>query len=87
MSGHTVIDEAGLQARLCDIAGVLLRADTPAAEDHFLALGGDSLLATVFARKVEGECGLRPSLEEIFTLSFAEMAVALAGRQNRAARP
>ncbi|MEO1987349.1 MAG: phosphopantetheine-binding protein [Martelella sp.] len=87
MSEPTVIDEAGLQARIRDIAGVLLRAETPAAEDHFLALGGDSLLATVFARKVEVECGLRPSLEEIFTLSFAEMAEALVGRQDGAARP
>lgn len=80
MTGATAIDEAEALRRILDIAAALLRAEDVGPEDHFLALGGDSLLAPMLARKIEGGTGTRPALADIFSVSFKELAKIVASR-------
>lgn len=34
--------------------------------DHFISLGGNSLLATMLANRIEEELGIRPNMGELF---------------------
>ena len=34
--------------------------------DHFISLGGNSLLATMLANRIEDELGIRPTMGELF---------------------
>lgn len=51
----------------------LLDCESVGPGDYFLDLGGDSLLATILANRVEDSFGFRPCLEQIFELSFSEL--------------
>jgi acyl carrier protein len=44
----------------------LLGVEVVKREDHFLALGGNSLMATILANRIEDEFGVRPSMEVLF---------------------
>ncbi|WNG36160.1 hypothetical protein F0U60_22580 [Archangium minus] len=36
-------------------------------EDHFISLGGNSLLATLLANRIEEDLGVRPMMGELFS--------------------
>jgi hypothetical protein len=44
--------------------------------DHLLDLGGNSLMATMIANRVEVAWGFRPSMSMLMSLSLAELAEA-----------
>jgi hypothetical protein len=44
----------------------LLGADTVGPADDFLALGGNSMLATMLANRIEDALGVRPDIVELF---------------------
>lgn len=46
----------------------------PAGTERFLEAGGNSLLATMLANRIEFTWGIRPSLEELLTFSFGELS-------------
>lgn len=71
----TYPDQTGtVQDWICAQAGQLLKCDNVGAGDYFLDLGGDSLLAPVLANRIEARFGMRPALEDIFSLSMGELA-------------
>jgi hypothetical protein len=45
----------------------LLGCDEARSGDEFIALGGNSLLATLLANRIEDELGVRPEIAELFT--------------------
>jgi acyl carrier protein len=70
------VERAGsgaLAAELVENWKELLDCEDVGPGDYFLDLGGDSLLATILANRVEDAFGFRPCLEQIFELSFAEL--------------
>jgi hypothetical protein len=44
----------------------LLGVETVAPGDDFLAVGGNSMLATMLANRIEDELGVRPPVVELF---------------------
>ena len=42
--------------------------------DGFLDLGGNSLLATMLANRLEEELGVRPSMTDVFAWTLGELA-------------
>jgi hypothetical protein len=42
--------------------------------DHFISLGGNSLLATLLANRIEDELGVRPMMGELFN-TLEEVAI------------
>lgn len=51
----------------------LLDVDTVKPDNRLLELGGNSLIATMIANRVELIWGFRPTLEELLTDTFAEL--------------
>lgn len=68
------INTGQVRSEILEQAGTLLKCETVDAGDHFLDIGGDSLVAPVLARRIEARFGVRPQLEDIFTMSFGELA-------------
>ncbi|KKC34425.1 hypothetical protein WH91_02940 [Devosia psychrophila] len=66
---------------ICAQAGQLLKCDNVGFGDYFLDLGGDSLLAPVLANRIEARFGMRPALEDIFSLSMGELVDQVATMQ------
>jgi Phosphopantetheine attachment site len=52
----------------------VLEADAVGPDDRILELGGNSLLATMVANRIELAWGFRPSMEELLTSSLRELA-------------
>ncbi|MBV8472848.1 MAG: hypothetical protein JO107_07160, partial [Hyphomicrobiales bacterium] len=67
---------------LFEEARKLLKCERVGAGDHFMDLGGDSLLAPILANRIEAKFGVRPELEEIFTRSFGELADIVSGART-----
>ncbi len=44
----------------------LLGVQVVKPSDHFFELGGNSMMATILANRIEDELGVRPSMEELF---------------------
>lgn len=84
MNEMTSSDRAALQAQVLEEARKVLKCETVEPADHFLDLGGDSLTAPILARRIQAQCGARPALEEIFTMSFGELADLLCRERNTA---
>jgi acyl carrier protein len=64
-----------------DTAGVLtefwqelLDVDAIEPDDHLLELGGNSLIATMLANRIELTWGFRPSMSELMTSSLTELS-------------
>ena len=53
--------EQKLTAYWCELLGV----EVVKPEDHFIQLGGNSLLATMLANRIEEDLGVRPSMVEL----------------------
>ena len=45
----------------------LLGVEAPSPGDDFISLGGNSMLATMLANRIEDELGVRPEVIELFT--------------------
>ena len=52
----------------------VLDIDSVEPDDHLLELGGNSLVATMVANRVELAWGFRPSMEELLMSSLRELA-------------
>ncbi len=55
-----------MEQRLAGYWGELLGLQEIGCEDHFISLGGNSLLATMLANRIEEELGIRPTMGELF---------------------
>ncbi len=60
--------EAGdtIRERIIEHWRELLGIERVAPQDHFIHIGGNSLLATMLANRLEEELGVRPELTELF---------------------
>jgi hypothetical protein len=52
----------------------LLEVEAVGREQTFVALGGNSLLATMLANRLESALGHRPTLSEMFSLNLGDLA-------------
>jgi phosphopantetheine binding protein len=52
----------------------LLDVETVCPDDHLLERGGNSLVATMLANRIEFAWGFRPSMTELMTRSFKELS-------------
>lgn len=52
----------------------LLDVDTVEPGDHLLERGGNSLVATMLANRIELTWGFRPTMTELMTTSFSELS-------------
>ncbi|MFJ2980802.1 MULTISPECIES: non-ribosomal peptide synthetase [unclassified Pseudomonas] len=69
----------GLQARIAAIWREILKADSVAADDHFLLLGGNSIAATQATARLADELGIQLSLRTLFEApTLAEYSTAVA---------
>jgi hypothetical protein len=63
----------------------LLGVEAPRPGDDFIGLGGNSMLATMLANRIEDDLGVRPPILELFTT--LEGVVALCDALLRDAAP
>jgi acyl carrier protein len=63
-----------LEQQLAGYWRELLGVESVALGDHFIELGGNSLLATTLANRIEDELGVRPEMIDLF--GTLEQAVA-----------
>ena len=63
----------------------LLGAEAVNPSDDFLALGGNSMLATMLANRIEDELGVRPEIIELFA-TLGEVTRACESLLDAAAR-
>ena len=52
----------------------LLDAESVNPGDHLLELGGNSLIATMLANRIEAAWGFRPTMDQMLNSSFQEMS-------------
>jgi acyl carrier protein len=62
-----------MEQRLAGYWNELLGLQEIGRGDHFISLGGNSLLATMLANRIEEDLGIRPNMGELFC-SLEEMA-------------
>ncbi|MCE9672595.1 phosphopantetheine-binding protein [Myxococcus stipitatus] len=55
-----------MEQRIAGYWGELLGLQEIGRGDHFISLGGNSLLATMLANRIEEDMGIRPSMGELF---------------------
>lgn len=55
-----------MEQRLAGYWGELLGLQEIGRGEHFISLGGNSLLATMLANRIEEDLGIRPSMGELF---------------------
>jgi len=77
------LDAATVRDRLAAYIAELLDCQDVGGDDYLLDLGGDSLLATILANRLEEDFGVRPELEDLFGLSIGELADHLAAAHAR----
>ena len=53
----------------------LLDTESVSPGDHLLELGGNSLVATMMANRIEFAWGFRPTMEQMLNSSFQELSV------------
>ncbi len=53
----------------------LLGVQVVKPSDHFFELGGNSMMATILANRIEDELGIRPSMEALFN-TLEQVAIA-----------
>ena len=77
-----------MEQRIAGYWGELLGLQEIGRGDHFIALGGNSLLATMLANRIEEDMGIRPSMGELFN-TLGEVATSceqLVREQSEAGR-
>lgn len=67
-----------IERLLAEAMAEILEIDAVTADDNFIELGGNSLLATMLANRVEEELGIRPSMMDAFSCTVAELAQVIA---------
>ncbi len=55
-----------MQERLSGYWRELLGVQVVKPNDHFFDLGGNSMMATILANRIEDDLGVRPSMEDLF---------------------
>jgi len=55
-----------MEERLSGYWRELLGVEVVKRDDHFFELGGNSMMATLLANRIEDELGVRPSMEDLF---------------------
>ena len=60
----------------------VLDIDSVEPDDHLLELGGNSLVATMVANRIELAWGFRPSMEELLMCSLRELAASCEERRS-----
>jgi len=77
-----------MEQRLAGYWGELLGLQEIGREDHFISLGGNSLLATMLANRLEEDMGIRPTMGELFNTlgEVAALCEQLAQEQSEAGR-
>jgi acyl carrier protein len=84
MDGMVSVDRTAVESLILEQARKILKCDAVGPQDHFLDLGGDSLMAPVLAGRIEAAFGFRPELEDIFTRPFSELAELVVAEMCRA---
>ncbi|RKG59323.1 hypothetical protein D7W79_41915 [Corallococcus exercitus] len=64
-----------MESRLAGYWQELLGVDAVRPEDHFLEVGGNSLLATMLANRIEDDLGLQVGMVDLFNTLSAVAAV------------
>ncbi|RKH31161.1 phosphopantetheine-binding protein [Corallococcus sicarius] len=64
-----------MEARLAGYWQELLGVEAVRPEDHFLEVGGNSLLATMLANRIEDDLGLQVGMVDLFNTLSAVAAV------------
>ena len=70
------------QQVLADFWAEVLDVDSVEPDAYLLELGGNSLVATMVANRVELAWGFRPSMEELLVSSLRELAAACESRRT-----
>ena len=52
----------------------LLDVESVNPDDHLLELGGNSLIATMIANRIEFAMGFRPTMDQLLNSSFQELS-------------
>ena len=52
----------------------LLDVESVNPDDHLLELGGNSLIATMLANRIESAWGFRPTMDQMLNSSFQELS-------------
>jgi acyl carrier protein len=66
-----------VSAMLYRTVSEVLEIGAPRPSDNFIELGGNSLMATILANRIEEESGIRPDLQDVFNLELSEIATKL----------
>jgi acyl carrier protein len=74
-----------VKALFASVWAELLGAGEFSADDNFIELGGNSLLATILATRLQEELGIAIDIQDIFQLSFGQLRCCFIWR--RSARP
>ena len=86
MTEHDVREQTA--TTLAEFWQELLDLDTVGTDDRLLEQGGNSLVATMLANRIEFAWGFRPSLEQLIMSSFGEMVdLCEQGRMGRPITP
>ena len=71
------------QQVLADFWAEVLDVDSVEPDAYLLELGGNSLVATMVANRVELAWGFRPSMEELLASSLRELAAACDAKRGQ----
>jgi acyl carrier protein len=71
---HSPLCCDGSSPLLASIWIELLGVTTVSPDDNFIELGGNSLSATILATRLEEETGVTVAIQDIFQLTFSELA-------------
>ncbi|MDT8912289.1 phosphopantetheine-binding protein [Amycolatopsis sp. PS_44_ISF1] len=85
MSDDTMVD--GTRDTLADFMRELLGIEEIGPGDLLLDLGGNSLIATMLANRVELAWDFRPTMVELMTSTFAELVALCTERRADRERP
>ncbi|MGZ3458121.1 MAG: phosphopantetheine-binding protein [Archangium sp.] len=77
-----------MEQRLAGYWSELLGLQEIGRGDHFISLGGNSLLATMLANRIEEDLGIRPTMGELFSTleEVATLCDQLVAEQGEAGR-
>lgn len=81
MTNTAAPDSIEVEAAVLEWWQELLNVDSVKPGDRLLELGGNSLVATMLANRIELRWGFRPSMDALLSLTFDEVC-ALCGRQG-----
>ena len=69
------LPRCAIEAKLAIYWRELLGVEAVRPDEHFLEAGGNSMMATILANRIEDELGVRPSMEDLFG-TLAQLASA-----------